>query len=344
MDNIERTEVNSLGEFGLIERLTAPYQNSNASTVLGIGDDAAIIDSMGKHTVISTDMLVEGIHFDLTYTPLQHLGYKAVVVNLSDIYAMNAKPTQILVSMAISNKYSVEALEEIYAGILRACDAYGVDLIGGDTTSIPKGMVLSITAIGEVVEDKQVTRTGAKKGDLICVSGDLGSAYLGLLILEREKKIYLEHPGVQPTLDNQKYLIGRILKPEARKDVIDELEELKITPTSMIDISDGLSSELMHICNGSKVGCVIYEEKIPIHDDAKEYAISIGIDYSTATLNGGEDYELLFTIPQDDYEKIKDSALMSVIGYIAEESEGRNFITKSGNTHPLVAQGWQHRV
>jgi thiamine-monophosphate kinase len=344
MDQQERTEINSLGEFGLIERLTANNHITNASSVLGIGDDAAVIDSMGKHTVLSTDLLVEGVHFDLAYTPLQHLGYKAVVVNLSDIYAMNAKPTQILVSLAVSNRFSVEALEEIYEGITRACDTYGVDLIGGDTTSSPKGLTISITAIGEVVENKHVTRSGAKNRDLICVSGDLGSAYLGLLILEREKQIYLENPGVQPTLDNQKYLIGRILKPEARKDIIEELEALEIQPSAMIDISDGLSSELMHICKASNVGCVIYEEKIPIHDDAKEFAVTIGIDYSTATLNGGEDYELLFTITQEEYEKVKDSHLISVIGYITEAEEGKHFITKSGNKHPLVAQGWQHKM
>jgi thiamine-monophosphate kinase len=340
----QRTEINDLGEFGLIDRLTKDFTTHNAGTVLGIGDDAAIIDSMGKHTVLSTDLLVEDIHFDLKYTPLKHLGYKAVVVNLSDIYAMNAKPTQILVSLAISNRFSVEALEEIYEGMLYACDKYHVDLIGGDTTSSPKGLTISITAIGEVADGKQVLRSGAQKGDLICVSGDLGAAYLGLLILEREKKIFLEHPEVQPSLDEQTYLIGRLLKPEARKDIVELLEQEEIVPTAMIDISDGLSSEILHICKASDKGCVLYEEKIPIHDDAREYAIGLGMDYSTATLNGGEDYELLFTIPQSDYDKIKNSPFVSVIGYITDAEEGKHFITKSGNKHSLVAQGWQHKM
>jgi thiamine-monophosphate kinase len=341
---MERTEINTLGEFGLINRLTEHLTIHNSSSILGIGDDAAIIDPQQKQIVVSTDMLIEQIHFDLAYTPLKHLGYKAIAVNASDIYAMNATPTQVLVSIAVSNRFSVEALQEIYDGMTHACDYYKIDIIGGDTTSSPKGLTLSITVIGEVNPDQYVTRSGAQKGDLICVSGDLGSAYLGLLILEREKKIYSEHPDLQPELAGYEALIGKLLKPEARKDIIDLLADHHIKPTSMIDISDGLSSEIKHICKQSQTGCVIYEEKIPIHPKAKELAVELGIDYSTCTLNGGEDYELLFTIKQEDYEKIQDSEFVSIIGYITEKNEGEVLITKQGNKHPLIAQGWQHKV
>jgi thiamine-monophosphate kinase len=337
-----RTEINTLGEFGLIKHLTQHITHHNSTTVLGIGDDAAIIDPMGKHIVVSTDLLVEGIHFDLSYMPLKHLGYKSVIVNLSDIYAMMATPTQITVSIAISNRFSVEALEEIYEGIQLACDKHKVDLIGGDTTSSPKGLTISITAIGEVAPDKHITRSGAKENDLICVSGDLGGAYLGLLLLEREKKVLNEAPGTQPDLAGAEYLLGRILKPEARGDIINLLTELEITPTSMIDISDGLSSEIIHICKSSETGCMLYEEKIPIHDDAKEQAINFNLDYSTATLNGGEDYELLFTINQTDYEKLKGSAFVSIIGHITNNNAGYKLTTKGGNVHELKAQGWVH--
>lgn len=335
-----RTEVASLGEFGLIDHLTRNNETTNAGTLLSIGDDAAVIDQFGRQCVVSTDMLVEGIHFDLMYTPLKHLGYKAVAVNLSDIYAMMATPTHITVSIAISNKVSVEALEEFYEGVYAACERYGVDLIGGDTTSSRSGFVISITAIGEVAPDKYVTRSGANVNDLICVTGDLGAAYLGLQLLEREKKIFLESPGVQPDLQQQAYLVGRILKPEPRADIVDWLREKEIMPTSMIDISDGLSSELLHICNKSNVGCVLHEEKIPAHDDTRAMAMQFDISVTTCALSGGEDYELLFTIKQEDYEKISEYPHISVIGYITGLEEGRHLITKSGNKHALSAQGW----
>jgi len=329
-----------LGEFGLIDFLTRNIELQNAGTILGVGDDAAVIDHFGKQTVISTDLLVEGIHFDLMYMPLKHLGYKAVVVNLSDIYAMNATPTHITVSIAFSNRFSVEALNEFYEGVYAACDRYNVDLVGGDTTSSQKGFIICVTAIGEVAPDKFVTRSGAKKGDLICVSGDLGAAYLGLTLLEREKKVFLETKGVQPDLENQDYIVGRILKPEARKDIIEFFAEKEIQPTSMIDISDGLSSELLHICKRSDVGCVLHEEKIPVNEMARQFAYKLEVDPTACALSGGEDYELLFTINQKDFDKIKENADISVIGYITEKEKGSVIITKGGNTHPLTAQGW----
>jgi thiamine-monophosphate kinase len=267
---MSRTEIKDYGEFGLIHHLTKNIEIQNASSILGVGDDAAVIDHFGKQTVVSTDMLIEGVHFDLSYTPLKHLGYKSVIVNLSDIYAMNATPTQILLSVGISNKLSVEALEEFYEGVYAACEEHGVDLVGGDTCSSQKGFIISITAIGEATEDKIVKRSTAQQGDLICCSGDLGGAYIGLLFLEREKKIYLESPGVQPDLENESYVIGRLLKPKARKDIHELLNEKEIIPTSMMDISDGLSSELLHICENSGVGCVIYEEKLPVHEDSRK--------------------------------------------------------------------------
>jgi thiamine-monophosphate kinase len=340
MEDQQRTEIGSLGEFGLIDHLTKNNDTKQAGTILSVGDDAAVIDQFGKQTVITTDMLVEGIHFDLMYTPLKHLGYKAVAVNLSDIYAMFATPTHITISIAISNRFSVEALDEFYEGVYAACEKYNVDLVGGDTTSSNKGFVISVTAIGEVVENKFVTRSGAKKGDLICVSGDLGAAYAGLQLLEREKRIYLENPGVQPDLGNKAYVVGRMLKPEPRADIVNWLQEKGITPTSMIDVSDGLSSELLHICKQSQCGCVVYEEKIPVHQETKEMAQEFNIDYTTCSLNGGEDYELLFTIPQQDYEKITMSEKISVIGYITDPEEKQVLITKSNNRHPIIAQGW----
>jgi len=292
-------------------------------------------------TVISTDLLVEGIHFDLSYTPLKHLGYKSVVVNISDIYAMNATPTQIVLSIAISNKFSVEALDEFYEGVYAACEKYNVDLVGGDTTTSQRGFVISVTAIGEVAQNKFVKRDGAKPNDLICVSGDLGAAFLGLTILERERKIF-EQTGAQPNLENQTYIVGRMLKPEARKDVVDYFAEHNIMPTSMMDISDGLSSELLHICKQSNVGCVLHEEKIPFNEDMKDFAYKLELDPTACALSGGEDYELLFTISQADYEKINENNGLSVIGYITEASEGKNIITRGGNKHELVAQGWNH--
>ena len=337
----ERTEISSLGEFGLIEHLTADNEIKNASTILSVGDDGAVIDHFGRQTVVSTDLLLEGIHFDLSYTPLKHLGYKAVVVNVSDIYAMNATPTQIVVSLAFSNRFSIEALDEFYAGLYAACETYGVDLIGGDTSTSQRGFVISITAIGEVAPDSYVKRSGAKPNDLICVSGELGGAFLGLTILEREKNIF-ETTGAQPDLENQAVIVGRLLKPEARKDIIEYFAEAEIMPTSMIDISDGLSSDLLHICKQSNVGCVLYEDKLPLNDEAKEFAYKLQLDPTACALSGGEDYELLFTVAQADFEKIKVNPSISVIGYITEAAEGKKIITRGGNTHALVAQGWNH--
>ncbi len=339
MDNI-RTEIASLGEFGLIEHLTKNNETRQAGTLLSVGDDAAVIDQFGRQSVITNDLLIEGIHFDLMYTPLKHLGYKAVAVNLSDIYAMMATPTHITLALGLSNKFSVEALEEFYEGVYAACERYNVDLIGGDTSSSKVGFVISVTAIGEVAPDKYVTRSGAKVNDLVCVSGDLGAAYLGLQLLEREKRIFLENPKVQPTLDNQKYLVGRILKPEPRADIVEWLQEHGITPTSMIDVSDGLSSELLHICEDSDVGCVLYEDKIPVHDDARTMAMEFQVGTAACALSGGEDYELLFTVKQEDYEKVIKNNDISVIGYITDKSEGTNLHTKGGAKHKLTAQGW----
>lgn len=335
-----RTEISTLGEFGLIEHLTKNNETLNASTILSIGDDAAVIDHFGKQTVISTDLLVEGIHFDLMYTPLKHLGYKSIVVNLSDIYAMNATPTQVTLSIAFSNRFSVEALEEFYEGVYFACEKYNVDLVGGDTATSRKGFIISVTAIGEVAPDKYVKRSTANKGDLICVSGDLGGAFMGLTLLEREKKIFIEHPELAPDLENQDYIVGRILKPDARKDIIDFFAANEITPTAMMDISDGLSSEVIHLSKQSSLGCVLYEEKLPIHSDARQYAYKLELDPTAAALSGGEDYELIFTLAQADHDKIVLNEQISVIGYMTDESEGNHIITKGGNKHKLTAQGW----
>ncbi|MEO7310372.1 MAG: thiamine-phosphate kinase [Chitinophagaceae bacterium] len=339
---MERTEIADLGEFGLIDHLTQNNETTQASTILSVGDDAAVIDHFGKQTVISTDLLIEGIHFDLMYTPLKHLGYKSVVVNLSDIYAMNATPTQITVSIAFSNRFSLEALDEFYEGIYAACEKYNVDLIGGDTSSSNKGLIISVTAVGEVTPNKFVTRSGAQVNDLLCVSGFLGGAFLGLTLMEREKKIYIENPQIQPDLEGQDYIVGRLLKPEARKDIIEFLEKNDIQPTSMMDISDGLSSEILHICKQSNCGAIVYEDKLPIHDDSRQYAYKLELDPTMCALNGGEDYELLFTLKQEDYDKITLNEQISVIGYITEASEKPTLITKGGNKHPLVAQGWKH--
>ncbi|OSZ81316.1 thiamine-phosphate kinase [Chitinophagaceae bacterium IBVUCB2] len=338
----ERTEIGSLGEFGLIEHLTKNIEIQNASTVLGVGDDAAVIDHFGKQTVISTDLLLEGVHFDLSYTPLKHLGYKSVIVNLSDIYAMNAVPTQITLSLGISNRFSVESLDEFYEGVYAACEKYDVDLIGGDTTSSQKGFIISVTALGEVAPDKFVKRSTAQKGDLLCVSGFLGSAYVGLLFLEREKKIFMESPGVQPDLEGETYVIGKLLKPEARKDVVEFFAKQEITPTAMMDISDGLSSEALHICRQSNLGCVIYEEKLPVADEMKKAAYKFEIDPTACALSGGEDYELLFTIPQSEYDKLVLNEDISVVGYMTEPEAGSHIITKGGSKHALTAQGWNH--
>lgn len=338
---MERTEIETLGEFGLIEHLTKNFEIKNASTIVSVGDDAAVIDHFGKQTVITTDMLVEGIHFDLMYTPLKHLGYKSVVVNVSDIYAMNATPTQITMSVALSNKISLEAIDEFYEGVFAACEKYGVDLVGGDTTSSQKGFIISVTAIGEVTPDKFVKRSTAQKGDLICVSGFLGGAFLGLTLMEREKRIYLENPQIQPDLEGEDYIVGRLLKPEARKDILEFLEAQEIMPTSMMDVSDGLSSEILHISKQSNLGCRLYEEKIPVHPAAKQAAFKFGLDATICALSGGEDYELIFTVKQEDYEKIVLSEEISVIGYMAELEEGCKIITKGGSTHAIEAQGWK---
>lgn len=342
MANTKRTDVNHLGEFGLINHLTKNTRLQNISSIKGIGDDAAIINNGQLQTVISTDMLVEGIHFDLMYSPLKHLGYKAVVVNVSDIYAMNAIPKQITMSIALSNRFSVEALEEFYEGVQAACDYYKVDLVGGDTTSSPKGLYISVTAIGQAPADKIVYRNTAKVGDIICVTGDLGAAYLGLQLLEREKQLFLNNPGVKTDLEGQDYLVGRQLKPEARKDTIELFAKNDLVPTSMIDISDGLASELFHICTQSKVGAFIEEKGVPIHDDTQLMAIKFKLDPITCALSGGEDYELLFTIQPSDIDKVKFLPDLYIIGDIVEAKDGVKLHTTGGNIHPIKAQGWQH--
>ena len=336
----QRTEISNIGEFGLIEHLTRNIELQNASSIVGVGDDAAVIDHFGKQTVITTDLLIEGVHFDLMYTPLKHLGYKSVIVNLSDVYAMNAIPTQITMSVGISNRFSLEAIDEFYEGVYAACEKYGIDLVGGDTASSQKGFIISVTAIGEVTPDKFVKRSTAQKGDLLCVSGDLGAAYVGLLFLEREKKIFMENPSIQPDLEGEAYVVGRLLKPEARKNIIEFLEKQAITPTAMMDISDGLSSEILHICKQSNLGCILYEEKIPVAEETKNAAFKFEIDPTACALSGGEDYELLFTIHQSDYEKIVLSEEISLIGYMTDAAEGAKIITKGNSTFPITAQGW----
>ncbi|HWB25952.1 MAG TPA: thiamine-phosphate kinase [Chitinophagaceae bacterium] len=335
-----RTEISSLGEFGLIDHLTRNFEINNASTIVSVGDDAAVIDNFGKQTVITTDLLIEGIHFDLAYTPLKHLGYKTVVVNLSDVYAMNAVPTHITISIGISNRVSVEALDEFYEGVYAACERYNIDLVGGDTSASQKGFIISCTAIGEVAPGKFVKRSTANKGDLLCVSGDLGAAFLGLTLLEREKRIFLENPQVQPDLENEDYIVGRLLKPEARKDIIEFLEQQEIVPTAMMDVSDGISSEIRHICKQSNLGCRVYEEKLPIADPTRKAAFKFGLDPTVCALNGGEDYELIFTIKQEDHDKIVLSEEISVIGYMAGIEDGCKLLTKGGNTFDITAQGW----
>jgi thiamine-monophosphate kinase len=336
------TPVSKLGEFGLIDHLTQHFTNRNASTIKGVGDDAAVLDYNGKKILVTTDMLTEGIHFDLMYTPLKHLGYKSIVVNLSDIYAMNGQPKQVTVSLGISSKFTVEALDELYEGIHLACTKYGVDLIGGDTTSSLSGLVISVTAIGEVDEQDITYRSGAQVGDLICVTGDLGAAYLGLQILEREKQIYMEHPEVQPELENAQYLIERHLKPEARRDIVQFFKEVDLKPTAMMDVSDGLSSDIRHICKQSGTGCEILDAEVPINEDAYNMALQFNIDPITCALNGGEDYELLFTINPADETKLTGEGAFSVIGQITAKENGIVLVTRSGNRHPLKAQGWNH--
>jgi thiamine-monophosphate kinase len=339
-DRTRRTELSQLGEFGLIDLLAKKISLQNSSSKYGIGDDCAVLDSEGKRILVTTDLLAEGIHFDMTYTPLKHLGYKAVAVNLSDVAAMNAIPKQITVSLALSNRFSVEAIEALQEGMLLACQRYGVDIVGGDTTSSQKGLVISITAIGYADENDIVYRNGARENDLICVSGDLGAAYVGLLNLKQEKSAFMANPEMQPELEGKEYLLERQLKPEPRLDIVHSLKDKKVKPSSMIDVSDGLASELKHICKQSKVGCTIYEEKIPIFQQTWDVARTFNLDPTTCALNGGEDYELLFTISQADYDKIKDDNDIAVIGHITQESEGLNLITKNGVSSPIHAQGW----
>lgn len=338
----KHTNISELGEFGLIDRLTKNIKVNNNSTVKGIGDDAAVLDYRGKQVVVSTDLLTEGVHFNLMYVPLKHLGYKSVAVNLSDIYAMNAIPRQITVSIAVSGKFSVEALEELYSGIRMACEKYNVDLIGGDTTSSMTGLTISVTAIGDAGKDDIVMRSGAKPNDLLCVSGDLGGAYMGLQLLERENEVFKVNDKMKPQLDGYEYILERQLKPEPRADIISVFEKLGIKPTSMIDISDGLSSEIMHLCKNSGTGCSLFEEKVPMDFQAKQMAEELNINPLVAALNGGEDYELLFTLPLDDYEKIKNDPDFSVIGHMTEIHDGINLITGAGSAIPLQAQGWNH--
>lgn len=338
--NPQRTSISQLGEFGLIEHLTKNFEAKQSTTVKSIGDDGAVLNFGDKKAVISTDLLIEGVHFDLSYMPLRHLGYKAVVVNLSDICAMNAKPTQITVSVAVSNRFPLEALEELFDGIALAAKFYNVDVIGGDTTSSQKGLIISITAIGEANEEEIVYRNGAKSTDLLVVSGDLGSAYMGLQVLEREKQVFQVNPNNQPDLDAYSYLIERQLKPEARTDIRTLLFALEIKPTAMIDISDGLSSEIIHICKQSKVGCNLYEEKIPVDPQFINVCEEFTIDSTTVAINGGEDYELLFTIALEDFDKIKGNPNFTVIGHLTQESEGIHLITRANTKIPLKARGW----
>ena len=340
-ENRDKTDLETLGEFGLIEHITKDLEVKHAETVLSVGDDAALIKNNSALMAISTDMLVENIHFDLVYTPLMHLGYKAVVANVSDICAMNGRAEQITCSISLSSKFTLEAIEELYKGIYAACDKYDLDLIGGDTCSSPRGLTISVTAIGKVDESKVAKRSGASEGDLLCVSGDLGGAYMGLQILEREKRVFIEQPEMQPDLEQYNYIIGRQLRPEARKDIVELLAEVDVIPTAMIDISDGLASEIFHLCKASKIGMKVYEEKLPIDPLTYQTALDLGIDPTVCALNGGEDYELLFTIKQEDYNKIQNSLDVTVIGHCVAETEGKKIITKSNNEHDLIAQGWK---
>ncbi|TYA60082.1 thiamine-phosphate kinase [Formosa maritima] len=338
--NQSKTPLSELGEFGLIDHLTKNFKINHVSTIKGIGDDAAVLDLKNNQIVVTTDMLVEGVHFDLSYMPLKHLGYKAMIVNLSDVYAMNAEAKQVTVSIAVSNRFPLEALEELYSGIETAAKIYNVDVVGGDTTSSTTGLIISITAIGSVKTDEVAYRSGAKPNDLLVVSGDLGAAYMGLQVLEREKEVFKVNPQNQPDLENYTYIIERQLKPEARKDIVKLLKDLEVKPTSMIDISDGLSSEIMHLCKQSEVGCELYENKIPLDPQVISTCEEFNIDSTTVALNGGEDYELLFTISQQDFEKIKANPNLTVIGFIKEKSAGMHLITRAETSIPLKAQGW----
>lgn len=336
---MQRTELEELGEFGLIKRLSEKIKTTHPSTQMGMGDDTAVIDNGDDYSLLTTDMLVEGVHFDLSYVPLKHLGYKAAISNFSDIYAMNGQPTQIVISIGLSNRFSLEAIEELYSGIITACELYGVDIVGGDTVSSLSGLIINIAAYGRVEKDKIVYRSGAKDKDLIVVSGDLGAAYMGLQILEREKAVFQSTPGVQPDLEGYDYILERQLKPEARKDIVDLLAALNVLPTSMIDVSDGLASEVLHLCDQSKLGAHVYEDKIPIDPTVITTAQDFNLDPTICALSGGEDYELLFTISQSDYDKIKGNPHLSIIGHM-EAGEPARLITRDGSAHDLKAQGW----
>ena len=338
--NTQKTSLAELGEFGLINHITKYFKVENSSTVKAIGDDAAVLDASERQTLVTTDLLIEGVHFDLSYMPLKHLGYKAVIVNLSDVYAMNGVAEQITVSIAVSNRFPLEAIEELYAGIQLACETYKVDLVGGDTTSSTKGILISVTAIGKAEKEDVVYRNGAKETDLIVVSGDLGAAYLGLQALEREKQVVKVDPNNQPDLDSYTYLIERQLKPEARKDIPGFLKEMEVKPTAMIDISDGLSSELFHICTQSKVGCKVYEDKLPLDPQVISACEEFELDSTMVALSGGEDYELLFTVPIADFDKIKGNPNFSIIGHITAENQGLNLVTRANQEIELKAQGW----
>ena len=338
--NQQRTQLSDLGEFGLIDHLTKNFKINQTSTIKGIGDDAAVLEFGSKKIVVTTDLLVEGVHFDLSYMPLKHLGYKAVIVNLSDVYAMNAMATQVTVSIAVSNRFPLEALEELYAGIETAANFYNVDVIGGDTTSSKTGLLISVTAIGEV--ENEVYRNGAKPNDLLVVTGDLGGAYMGLQVLEREKEVFKVNPNNQPDLEPYTYIIERQLKPEARRDIVKLLKDLDVKPTSMIDVSDGLSSEIIHLCKQSEVGCDLYEAKIPLDPQVIATCEEFNIDSTTVALNGGEDYELLFTISQEDFPKIKGNPNFSVIGFMKDASLGIDLVTRAETKIPIKAQGWKN--
>jgi thiamine-monophosphate kinase len=342
LENKNTTPLSEIGEFGLIDHLTKNFPIIHPSTLKGVGDDAAVLNLNKGQSVITTDLLIEGIHFDLSYVPLKHLGYKSVIVNLSDVYAMNAHPTQITVSLAVSNRFPLEALEELYSGIALACKNYKVDLVGGDTSSSATGLIISITAVGQVESEKITYRSGAKANDLIVVSGDLGGAYMGLQVLEREKEVFKVNPNNQPDLALYSYCVERQLKPEARKDIIELLEEVEITPNAMIDISDGLSSEVFHLTKASGMGCDIYEEKLPADPQTSNTAEEFQINSSTALLNGGEDYELLMAIKTEDYNKIKGHPLLTPIGHFTDQKEVCNLITGLGQSIPLQAQGWKN--
>jgi len=337
---VNTTSIESLGEFGLIDHLTNGIITKNSSTVKGIGDDAAVIDMGDKYQLVSTDLLVEGVHFDLAYMPLKHLGYKAVAINVSDICAMNGDAKQITLGLALSNRYTVEALEELYDGIKLACEHYGVDLVGGDTTSSTSGLMISVTVLGEVDKDKITYRSGAKVNDLVVCTGDLGAAYLGLQILNREKEMFKENPTMQPDLTGNDYVLRRQLKPEAATKYTQILKELDIVPTSMIDISDGLSSEALHLSKSSEVGITLHEDKIPVDYTAMNLANEFNMNPIFCALSGGEDYELLFTIGQEHYEKLKKDPDFTIVGFVTDKSEGNNFIANDGSSHPLTAQGW----